>query len=69
MRPRKLTEAQKAEIRAIVTARRALPTNKQLAEKYGVCKQLIDQVTAVPGEINGVDVIPSYSPPETEAAQ
>jgi Spy/CpxP family protein refolding chaperone len=65
MRPHKLTDTQRAEIRAIVQARRLHPTNKQLAEKYGCCKQLIDQISAK----DGVNVTPSYVPSESEAAQ
>ncbi len=44
MRPRKLTEAQAAEIRAAFAARAAIPTNRELAEKYDVSHQLVSQI-------------------------
>lgn len=46
MRPRKLTEAQIAEILAAFTARAAVPTNRALALKFGVSRQLISMIGA-----------------------
>jgi hypothetical protein len=47
MRPRKLTAAQVAEILAVFAARAALPTNRELALKFGVSRQLISMICAV----------------------
>lgn len=44
MRPRILTDEQLTQIRAIIAARRALPTHIQLARRYGVSKRLIDEI-------------------------
>jgi hypothetical protein len=44
MMPRKLTEAQAEEIRAVVAARKALPTHAQLAKQFGVSKRVIDDI-------------------------
>jgi len=44
MMPRKLTDAQVVQIRASITARKALPTHAQLAEQFGVSKRVIDDI-------------------------
>ncbi len=41
----KLTKAAKAEIRAIIVARNAIPTNQQLADSHGVCRRVIDNIS------------------------
>jgi hypothetical protein len=45
MMPRKLTEEQAAQIRAIVAARKSLPTHAQLAQQFGVSKRVIDDIS------------------------
>lgn len=44
MRPRILTEEQLEQIRAIIAARRAIPTHAELARRYGVSKRLVDDI-------------------------
>jgi len=44
MRPPKLSPAAIAEIRGNFAARRAIPTNKQMAKKHDVSHQLISQI-------------------------
>jgi hypothetical protein len=46
MRPPKVTDAMRAEVRATVIARRAIPSNRDLAQKWGCCKGLIDTLSA-----------------------
>lgn len=41
--PRKLTEEMLARIRAVETARRAIPTRAQLAQELGVSESLVNQ--------------------------
>jgi hypothetical protein len=61
------------EIRNTVIARQAIPSNKQIAAKWGCCKGLIDALTAqVAIELrttSGVNTTSSNIVPDTEAAQ
>lgn len=46
MRPRKLTVEQVTRIRATISERRAMPSNGDLARKFGVSKRLIDDIAS-----------------------
>lgn len=46
MMPRKLTDAQIAQIHAVAAARKSLPTNKQLADEMGCSERLIARFAA-----------------------
>jgi hypothetical protein len=46
MRPTKITAAMRREIRDTVIARHAIPSNKQIAAKWGCCKAIVDALTA-----------------------
>jgi len=46
MRPRRLTDEQVARIRAIVAARKALPTLEQLASEMGLSRTAIENIVA-----------------------
>jgi hypothetical protein len=41
---RKLTDEQAEEIRAVVAARKALPTHAQLAKQFGISKRVVDDI-------------------------
>jgi hypothetical protein len=73
MRPSKVTDAMRAEVRAAVTARLAIPSNKQIAAKHGCCKAIVDrlstQVASQLRAMNGVNTTSSNIVPDTEAAQ
>lgn len=73
MRPTKITDAMRKEIRATVIARQAIPSNKQIAAKWGCCKAVVDALTAqVAIELratNGVNTTSSNVVPGREAAQ
>lgn len=46
MKPRKLTSVQIDRIRIVVAARKAIPTNAQLAQEMDCSKRLIDDFTS-----------------------
>lgn len=73
MRPTKITAAMRKEVRAAVIARQAIPSNKQIAAKWGCCKALVDALSAqVAIELrstNGVNQTSSHVGSDTEAAQ
>lgn len=61
------------EVRDAVIARHAIPSNKQIAAKWGCCKALVDALTAqVAIELrttSGVNTTSSNVVSDTEAAQ
>ena len=73
MRPSKVTDAMRAEVRAIVITRLTTPSNKQIAAKWGCCKALVDALTAqVAIELRTTSAVSTTSSnivPDTEASQ